>query len=165
MHTLCFFFFFYDNHRLGAFWPENKLPQLMKHKHGWAWITDSSLNPRRISNSYYILKACFMFILKPSLVKTCCCFKYFFISYHLCNVWVNESSITADALCPVFHYHYYFCLQRKEADALSMSAKDIYNLGKTASFKMAGSESQAGCKTPISELQLRRSDEASGFLA
>lgn len=47
----------------------------------------------------------FMFILKPSLVKTCCCFKYFFISYHLCNVWVNESSITADALCPVFHYH------------------------------------------------------------
>ncbi|XP_070764681.1 melanotransferrin [Enoplosus armatus] len=34
-------------------------------------------------------------------------------------------------------------LQRKEADALSMFGTDVYKLGKTASFKMAGSESKA----------------------
>ncbi|XP_030583283.1 melanotransferrin [Archocentrus centrarchus] len=38
-------------------------------------------------------------------------------------------------------------LHRKEADALSLSAKDIYNLGKTVSFKVAASESQAGSVT------------------
>ncbi|KAG7242300.1 hypothetical protein INR49_023976 [Caranx melampygus] len=34
-------------------------------------------------------------------------------------------------------------LQNKEADALSIYSKDIYNLGKTASFKMAAAESKA----------------------
>lgn len=34
-------------------------------------------------------------------------------------------------------------LQRKEADALSMFSTDIYNLGKTASFKIAGTESKS----------------------
>ncbi|XP_044056929.1 melanotransferrin [Siniperca chuatsi] len=34
-------------------------------------------------------------------------------------------------------------LERKEADALSMFSTDVYKLGKTASFKMAASESKA----------------------
>ncbi|AWP10619.1 Transferrin domain containing protein [Scophthalmus maximus] len=37
-------------------------------------------------------------------------------------------------------------LQNKEADALSMFSTDIYNLGKSASFKIAGSESKADRK-------------------
>lgn len=34
------------------------------------------------------------------------------------------------------------CLKNKEADALSMFSSDIYNLGKTASFKVAATESK-----------------------
>lgn len=40
-------------------------------------------------------------------------------------------------------------LQKKEVDALSMSGTNIYNAMKTATFKMAASESKNGGKTQI----------------
>lgn len=49
-------------------------------------------------------------------------------------------------------------LQRKDADALSMYGTDIYSQGKTASFKIAASESKADRKFHFSVFKYQWED-------